>query len=104
MRKVIEEKMYNTATATAVHQWDNGRYSSDFRYYCETLYRTPAGSFFLYCEGGPSSCMSVPVGNNGRGGSEDIVPLQEIDTISWLEQKNAVDTLLKLFPDHVVVA
>jgi len=48
--------------------------------------------------------MSVPVGNNGRGGSEDIVPLQEIDTISWLEQKNAVDTLLKLFPDHVVVA
>ena len=51
MKKVINGKIYNTETATLIHQWDNGR-RGDFSSCEEDLYRTKKGAFFIHGEGG----------------------------------------------------
>ena len=48
MKKIINNKMYNTETATEVASYDNGCYLSDFRHFREELYRKRTGEFFLY--------------------------------------------------------
>jgi hypothetical protein len=93
MTKTINGKRYNTETATEIGHFNNGYYYNDFYHYSETLYKTNKGNYFLYGSGNAMSKYSCSVGNNGRGGSSDIIPLTESEALEWAEEKDqdAVD-------------
>jgi len=85
MIQVIDGKRYNTETAESIHEHSNGHFVGDFRFRTKDLMRTKLGAWFLHHVGGAMSDMSVNVGNNGRGGSEDIEPVSDDDAYGFLE-------------------
>ena len=101
MRKVINEKVYDTKTAELIHQYDNGRYTNDFRYRSKDLYRTKKGNWFIHHEGGPMTDMAVPVGSNSTSGSESIEPISEEHVIRFLESHGGDEVLLEMFSDKL---
>ena len=54
MKKIICKKEYDTETATLVKKFTSGCYG-DPAGYEETLYQTPEGLYFVYCNGGEES-------------------------------------------------
>ena len=48
MKKIINERMYNTETATEIDWQENTANRGDYSYYREYLYRKKTGEFFLY--------------------------------------------------------
>ena len=101
MRKIIEGKRYDTETA---EQIGSDYYSNfgDFQYWCEELYRTGKGNWFLYGEGGAKSKFARAVGQNEIGGGNDITPLTRSDALAWLEAHNSdSDAIEEYFTDVV---
>lgn len=97
MKKIINNKLYNTDTAEEVGSWGNGRYDRDFSRCSETLYRKRTGEFFLYGEGGPMSKYAESCGNNSWSGSEKIIPLTYEAARSWAEEHLDADDYESLF-------
>ena len=87
MKRVIDGKRYDTATAVKIAAWDNGLYSNDFGWCEESLYRTKNGNYFLAGEGGPMSGYSQSCGNNSYSGGEGIQALTPDEALEWLENK-----------------
>ena len=104
MKKVIDGKVYDTDTATEIHEWDNGYSSDNFHWCSETLYRTSKGAFFLYGEGGAMSPYSRRVGDNSFGGGRNIQVLTDEEAIEWLGEHDGSDKILELFPTKVTEA
>ena len=85
MRRIINGKVYDTATATEVANISTGSHSrSDFRYEDTHLYRSPKGQWFIAGYGGARSRWAHPINNgttNGNGleliGKEDAQELVE---------------------------
>lgn len=98
MKKVINGKVYNTETATEIDTYSNSYYTSDFNYFSETLYKTKKGNYFIHGVGNASSKYSCSVGNNGRGGSSEIIPLSESEAMNWLEENGDPEIIEKEFP------
>lgn len=96
MKKVIEGKTYNTATATELATWSNGLFPRDFGYDDQTLYKSSKGQFFLYGEGGPMSQWSESNGNE-TSGSCDIRLLSEDDAREWMETHANADEYSEVF-------
>ena len=96
MKKIIDGKLYNTATAEAVDSYDNGLYGT-FRYWEEALYRKKTGEYFLYGYGGPATEYSEQVGPNEYGSGERIIPLTAAEAKTWMEKYGDVDTYIKYF-------
>lgn len=101
MKRIIDGKRYDTETATLVHEWDNGRYASDFSYRSKDLYRTLRGSWFILHAGGAMTGMAVAVGSNGRGGSSAIEPVSPIDALRFLESHRGEEAIEKYFDDQL---
>lgn len=105
MIKVIDGKRYNTDTAECVFSHWNGYSRSDFKFRTKKLYRTKNGTWFMHHEGGAMSDMAVNVGNNGRGGSEDIEPVSPDDAYGFLEahsdDSDALEAITLHFADRV---
>lgn len=101
MRQVIQGKLYDTATAEQVHHWDNGHFSTDFKFREKTLYRTGKGNLFIHHIGGAMTDMAQPAGSNSYSGGESIEPINEQTAVRFLESHNGTDAILKHFPDHV---
>ena len=99
MKKVIDGKVYNTETAERIFSWDNGRYGNDFRNRSKDLYRTKKGNYFIYHSGGPMTDMAISVGSNSTSGSSDIEAITTQEAIAFLQGKNAVEILERLFPE-----
>ena len=100
MRAIINRKIYDIDTATAVASWSNGQATSDFSYLCETIYRTPRGNWFLYGEGGAASKYARQ--HNGYSSEgEEIVPLDESKALDHLEAWNKIEAIQKYFPDEI---
>lgn len=96
MRKIINGKMYNTATARLVGEYENGYYRNDFNWYEEQLYRKKTGEFFKYGRGNAMSpyaerCMG------GMCGGEKIVPISEEDAREFAEKKLTVEEYIEAF-------
>ncbi|WP_347273236.1 hypothetical protein [Candidatus Kuenenia sp.] len=72
MKKVIDGKIYNTETAELLHAWSNGKYTSDFGYIKESLYRTKKGAYFIAGEGGAKTGYARACGSNSVCGGEGI--------------------------------
>lgn len=98
MKKIIQGKLYDTETATEVHEWDNGYSPTNF-YFCEeTLFRTPKGAWFLFGRGGAFSKYSHAVDGGGTGGGWDITPLTPEEAREWLETHDEeAETIAKYF-------
>jgi len=84
MKKVINGKRYDTETAALVAADSYSNYG-DFQYWCEEIYRTRKGSWFLYGEGGAMSPYARSVGQNETSGGSAIVPFSAKDALAWLE-------------------
>ena len=86
MKKIINGKVYDTASAKLVGEWDNGRYGRDFGRCAEDVYQKRTGEFFLHGSGGPMSKYSVSYGDNEWGGGERIIPLTYTAAQKWAEE------------------
>ena len=84
MKKIIRGLRYNTDTAKRVATDSYSNYG-DFQYWCEELYRTYQGNWFLYAEGGAKSKYARTVEQNETRGGEDIIPLTRGGALVWLE-------------------
>ena len=87
MKKVKNNKIYDTQTAQAIGTWSNNE-SNDFKFVKETLYRKRTGEFFLYgIIGGPKTWL------NG----ESIHPLSYDEAKKWAEEKLPTEIFNRLF-------
>lgn len=73
MKKVIDGKLYNTATAEHLASYYNHKSASDFDLRDEDLYRTKKGTYFLVC------C------NGCRAGGDCLRPMTEDEAKEWVE-------------------
>ena len=86
MKKIIRGLRYNTDTAKRVAT-DSYSNSGDFQYWCEELYRTRKGNWFLYGEGGEKFSYARTVEQNASNGGNDITPLTQEQALAWLEPR-----------------
>jgi len=96
MKKVINGKVYDTATAERIGEWDNGYYPNDFNYCSETLYRKRTGEFFIHGAGHAMSRYATHHGNSS-GWGETIFSVSYEDAQEWVEEHLSADTYEKLF-------
>ena len=89
MKKIINNKVYNTKTAKELAVWNNDYAVNDFNHACETLHIKKTGEFFLHGEGGPMSKYArVAYGStNSWTGGELIIPLSYEEAQKWAEEK-----------------
>jgi len=99
MKKVIDGKLYNTETATLLHEWNNGVRGNDFRGCEESLYITKKGTFFLAGSGGPMSKYAQALDQNSWGGSEGLEPLSTKEALDWAETHDMdPDEIAEIWP------
>jgi len=97
MKEIINNKLYNTETATEIADWRNGPDKGDFRYVEETLYQKKNGEFFLYGFGGPLSKYGISWGSRGRCSDSVLIPFSDEETKNWLAEHSFADTYIDLF-------
>lgn len=97
MKKVINKKLYNTETAERLGEYEPNPYRSDFHWFCETLYRTKSGNFFLHGNGNAASKYSRSCGQNEWCGDEKIVPLSYDEAQAWAEKHLDCDDYINIF-------
>lgn len=91
MKKIINNKRYDTETAREIGADSYNGSTRDFAYWSETLYCKRTGEYFLYGEGGPMSRYAEPVGQSGWSGGERIIPLSYEKAREWAEDHLTAD-------------
>lgn len=91
MKKIINGRKYDTATAREVAEWTGDFSRRDFRWVHEILYQKRTGEYFIYGEGGPESKYAVTYGDGGWQGGRRIVPLSYEAARSWAEESLSPD-------------
>lgn len=86
MKKYINGKSYDTATATELGCFSNGGTWRDFNHFVETLYRKRTGEYFLHGEGGPMTQYRERVDNSSWSGGEQIIPITVDEAREWAEK------------------
>lgn len=100
--KIIDGLRYNTETATAVAEWDNGLHSGDFKNCDETLFRTKRGNWFTCGSGGPMSRYARATGQNEWSGSSDVIrAIDADDARAWLEGHGFTKAIETYFGDQI---
>lgn len=97
MKKIINNKVYDTDTARKLGEWSNAGGWSDFNHIEETLYQKRTGEYFLHGEGGPMTKYAVSCGNNSWSGGEKIIPLTYENARKWAEERLDADEYIELF-------
>ena len=97
MKRIINRKLYDTATAKEIGSYSNGYGAGDFHYLYEALYRKRTGEFFLYGSGGAMTKYRVECGNRCWSGSDDIIPCTEEEAMEWAEEHLDADTYMEVF-------
>jgi hypothetical protein len=88
MRRVIDGKVFDTKTATAVAEWESPHGVGDFERCEETLYKTSKGNFFIAGSGGPMTRWSEPARGGGLGAGRGIEPVSPATALAWCEMKD----------------
>lgn len=96
MKKIINNKMYDTSTAKEIGGMEHSN-RGDFSYFSETLFRKRTGEYFLYGKGGPMSRYSRTVGQNEWSSGERIIPLNYEKARKWAEENLDADDYQKEF-------
>ena len=91
MKKVIKGSRYDTETAKEIGSVEPmGSDTRSFNYYCESLYRTKAGKYFLHGEGHANSRYGEWQGNTG-GWGKTIRPYTFAEAREWAEENLTAD-------------
>lgn len=101
MRKIINNKIYNTKTATELAHYEDGCGYSHWR---ERLYVTKKGNYFLCGSGGASSKYAVALSYNSWGSSSDINAITPEAAYKWCVDYNEVDLVEERFAEFVEAA
>lgn len=97
MKKIIKGSLYNTDTAKFLGCIEPaGHNTNDFNYFCETLYRTKSGKYFLHGEGHGNSKYGEWHGNTG-GWGEQIYPLSSDMARQWAKNNLTDDEYIEAF-------
>lgn len=96
MKKIINGKKYDTATAEKLGFFNNNA-DQRLAYVEETLYRKRTGEFFLYGEGGPMSRYAETIGANEWSGGSRIMPMTWDDARKWAEEHLSADDYEGIF-------
>lgn len=96
MKKIINNKTYNTETATLIEEISEGC-TTDFNYYSEELYQKKTGEFFIYGEGGAMSRYAQSIDQNNWSGGEAIRPTSTGEAKTWLSDNDFISVYIKLF-------
>ena len=96
MRRIINQKKYDTNTATKI-TFIKYLYPSDFHWFTEVLYRKKNGEFFLCGKGGPLSKYGEEYSNGQLSGGSAIIPLSLEDAKAWCEKVLNVDEYEEIF-------
>lgn len=96
MKKIINNKKYNTETAKKLGSDDYPGSVTDFNYWCETLYQKRTGEFFLHGEGHGMSRYAERTAD-GWGWGEQIIPLSVDEARKWSEDHLDADDYEKIF-------
>ena len=86
MKRLINRKVYDTATAEKIAYWDNDMHGRDFGFMSETLYRTRRGAYFIHGQGGPMTAYGVHA-YGGRMAGESLKAITETEAIEWCEDR-----------------
>jgi hypothetical protein len=98
MKKVIEGKVYNTASATELGSRSYGTNLRDFHYVSESLYVTKNGAFFIAGEGGALSKYSESLGQNSYSSGSGMSVLDATAALACAESFDLdVDIIEKYF-------
>lgn len=97
MKKIINNKVYDTATAQELGAWANAGHWGDFNHMEETLYRKKTGEYFLHGEGGPMTQYAQATGTNNWSGGERIMPLSFAEARKWGEDHLTGDEYEAIF-------
>lgn len=100
MKTTIDNKTYNTATATKVAEASNHAPANDFHAWWETLYLTQKGNWFLHGEGGPMTIYATEHHNRSTDG-ERIIPMSREQALAWCVEHNAQEAIDLHFADLV---
>lgn len=92
MKSIIDGKIYDTETAQAIAESDAACSVTDFNYFCETIYRTKRGGWFLAGHGGPQTRYAKQSYGMSQG-SRKIIPLSPTEAQEWLERSENFDAL-----------
>jgi len=97
MKKVISGQIYDTRTATFIHEDWNGLSTRDFSYCREQLYRKRTGEFFVHGDGGASTRWRTRHGNAYYDGA-GIRPLTNQQALQWAENHDMdTDEIIEVF-------
>lgn len=89
MRKIINGKRYDTETAEYLGRDETeGIGENNFHYYCEELYRTSKGNYFLYGEGHGLTRWATRNADGMRGWGSGIESLSKEEALSWAQRSN----------------
>ena len=97
MKKIINNKRYDTNTAKKVAEYDSDAARSDFNYYHEDLYQKRTGEFFLYGQGNAASKYADRAFPDGWTSGEKITPLTIDQAKDWAERTQDADTYESIF-------
>lgn len=97
MKKVINNKLYNTDTAKQLGAWENTQDYGDFNYMSEQLYQKRTGEYFLHGEGGPMSKYAESTSQNSWSGGEMIIPLTMEKAREWAEEHLDAEGYAEIF-------
>lgn len=87
MKKIINQKRYDTETAQEKGFWHNSYGYRDFNYCEETLYQKKTGEFFLHGSGGPMTNYAKRVDGNSWSVGDELIPLTYEEAREWAEEK-----------------
>jgi len=97
MKKIINGKVYDTATAQEIASYSSPHNYGDFDRYEETLYRSPKGRFFVAGEGGPRSHYARQ-SHGGYSGGSALRVLTDAEALEWCEMSEIpTETVTKYF-------
>ena len=97
MKKIINNKLYDTESAKLAASWSSPGSVTDFSYYEESLYRKKTGEYFLHGCGGPSTKYAKSAGQNQWTNGEAIIPLTYENARKWAEEKLDGDEYEEIF-------
>ena len=96
MKKIINQKRYDTETAMKIGERRNSAPGHEFPATIqETLYRKRTGEFFLHGKGGSETKYSRKPGSGG----EKLIPLAYEDAKQWAAEYLEPDEFKKAFGD-----
>lgn len=94
MKKIINQRRYDTSTSTLMGERETG---SGFQYIREKLYQKRNGEFFLHGFGGPSTKYAVSIEQNTWSEGEELIPLSPESAKQWAEDYLDAEKVSEIF-------